>query len=207
MAKQKSPYSLHPGVAMVQGWIESLKDKTGFTLEQWRKKIRHDGPDEAKACTAWLKAEHGFGTNQASWLAMKALGKDLGLGEDSPETYLAGAAQHVEAMFSGKKAGLRPIYDQLLQIGLALGDDVKASPCKTIVPLYRRHVFAQLKPTTNTRLDLGLALKDMKTPARLIDTGGFAKKDRITRRIPISSVGEIDAELRRWLKVAYDLDG
>jgi hypothetical protein len=43
-------------------------------------------------------------------------------------------------------------------------------------------------------------------PARLIDTGGLQKKDRITHRIPISSLDEIDAEVMGWLKVAYDLD-
>ena len=84
---------------------------------------------------------------------------------------------------------------------------MRVCPCKTFVPLYRSHVFAQIKPTTRTRIDLGLALKDTKTPKRLIDTGGFAKKDRITRRIEISSVGEIDDEVRRWMKVAYDMDG
>ena len=46
----------------------------------------------------------------------------------------------------------------------------------------------------------------MKTPSRLLDTGGFAKKDRITHRIPIAAIGEIDGVVERWLKVAYDRD-
>ena len=75
----------------------------------------------------------------------------------------------------------------LLALGRSLGSDVKVCPCKTIVPLYRKHVFAQIKPTTRTRIDLGLALKDTKVPKRLIDTGGLAKKDRITHRIEITS--------------------
>jgi hypothetical protein len=85
---------------------------------------------------------------------------------------------------------------------------VKACPCKTIVPLYRRHVFAQLKPTTNTRLDLGLALTHHKgkLPKRLVDTGGLLKKDRITHRIELKSPSEIDQEVRKWLKTAYELD-
>lgn len=40
----------------------------------------------------------------------------------------------------------------------------------------------------------------------MIDTGGFAKKDRITHRIPISSPADIDDEVRRWLGVAYKMD-
>ncbi len=47
----------------------------------------------------------------------------------------------------------------------------------------------------------------MKTPKRLIDTGGYAKKDRITRRIEVRSTADIDDELKRWLKKAYELDG
>ena len=70
--------------------------------------------------------------------------------------------------------------------------------------LYREHVFAQIKPTTNTRIDLGLALGDTKLTGRLIDTGGFAKKDRITHRIEISTVKDIDAEVTRWLKRGYE---
>jgi len=36
---------------------------------------------------------------------------------------------------------------------------------------------------------------------------GLEKKDRITHRIPITSVDEIDDEVEKWLKVAYELDG
>jgi hypothetical protein len=74
------------------------------------------------------------------------------------------------------------------------------------VPLYRKHVFAQIKPTTRTRIDLGLALKDTKVPKRLINTGGFAKKDRITHRIEITSLKDIDAEVKKWMKIAYEMD-
>src|SRR5579862_1724476 len=147
-----------------------------------------------------------MGTNHAGWLVEKAFGNKLGLADDDPDSYLKEAPLYVDAMFADGKAGLRPIYEKLLRIGLGLAKDVKACPCQTMVPLYRNHVFANLKPTTKTRLDVGLALKDWKTPARLIDTGGFAKKDRITRRIPITSLDEIDDDVKHWLEVAYKMD-
>jgi hypothetical protein len=53
---------------------------------------------------------------------------------------------------------------------------------------------------------LGLALGKTRTPKRLIDTGGYEKKDRITHRIPISKVSEIDGEVKAWLKKAYEMD-
>ena len=40
----------------------------------------------------------------------------------------------------------------------------------------------------------------------MIDTGGFAKKDRITHRIPFANLAEIDGEVEEWLRIAYDLD-
>jgi hypothetical protein len=199
-----SPYSVHPGVAMVQDWIASLPSKTGKTLEQWIELVKKSGPPGESARRDWLKKEHNLGSNAAWWIAERAEGK--GLEDGDPDAYLKAAEEYVEAMFAGPRAGLRPIYDQLLRIGLKLGKDVKACPCKTIVPFYRHHVFAQIKPATRTRIDLGFALGGRAPTGRLIDTGGFAKKDRITHRIPIMSLAEIDEEATHWLKTAYDLD-
>jgi Domain of unknown function (DUF5655) len=112
----------------------------------------------------------------------------------------------VDAMFIGSKSGLRALYEELLKVSLAIGGDIKACPCKTIVPIYRRHVIAQIKAATNKRIDLGLALKDTRTPVRLINTGGLSKGDRITHRIAIETTKDIDAEVKHWLQIAYELD-
>lgn len=204
-AKKRSIYSVHPGVIMTQKWIGELKQKTGRSLDEWLKLIKKTGPTDEKPRREWLKAEYGLGTNTAWWLAERAEGK----GEESgdPDLYLQEAERYVDEMYSGGKAALRPIYDALLKLGLKTGKDAKACPCQTIVPLYRNHVFAQIKPTTKTRIDMGFALGDMKLQGRLIDTGGFAKKDRITHRIPITSLKEIDDEVKHWLKIAYERDG
>src|SRR3989440_842118 len=201
---RKSIYGVHPGVAMTVKWIGELKQKTGRTLEEWLKLINKEGPPTEKERREWLKESHGLGTNSAWWLAERSFGRGEEMGE--PDDYLRTAEGYVEKMFAGKKGGLRPLYDKLLQIGLKTGKDAKACPCQTIVPLYRNHVFAQIKPTTQTRIDLGFALGDMKTPKRLIDTGGYQKKDRITHRIEITSLKDIDDDVKHWLKVAYDRD-
>lgn len=200
---RKSLYSVHPGVAMVQKWIADLKSKTGKSLDEWLAHCKKSGPKDEKELRDWLKNEHKMGTNSAWWIAERSLGK--GSDEDTPEKYLAAAEKYVETMYAGKET-LKPIYDRLLEMGLGIGPDAKACPCQTIVPLYRNHVFAQIKPTTKTRIDMGFALKDRKPTGRLLDTGGFAKKDRITHRIPISSLEEIDDEVEKWMKVAYDMD-
>jgi hypothetical protein len=189
---------------MTQKWVATLKEKSGHSLEEWLKLVKKSGLSTEKERREWLKKAHGLGTNSAWWIAERAEGK--GSETDNPEAYLSAAENYVDEMYSGAKARLRPIYDALLKLGLGLAKDVKASPCQTIVPLYRNHVFAQIKPTTQTRIDLGFALGARKAEGRLIDTGGYAKKDRITHRIPISAMAEIDDEVKKWLRVAYEAD-
>ena len=41
---------------------------------------------------------------------------------------------------------------------------------------------------------------------RLKDTGGFAKKDRITHKMEITRLEDIDAEVKKWLAKAYEMD-
>ena len=201
---KKSIYSVHPSIRMVQDWIATLKEKSGRSLEEWLELIKNDGPPSEKERRDWLKNKYKLGTNTAWWLAERAEGK--GSEDSDPDAYLKAAETYVEEMYKGGKAGLRPIHDRILKMAVKLGKDVKVCPCQTIVPLYRNHVFAQIKPATQKRIDLGFALKDRKATGRLIDTGGFAKKDRITHRIPIGSLDELDAEVERWLKTAYELD-
>jgi hypothetical protein len=189
---------------MVQSWVVSLPEKTGRSLDDWIRLVEKDGPSSEKDRRDWLKENHGLGTNTAWWIAERASGRNLE--SEDPDLYLKAADGYVSALFAGKKAGLRPVYDMLLKLGSALGHDLKICPCKTMVPFYRRHVFAQIKPSTATRIDLGLALEDTTVPERVIDTGGLAKKDRITHRIMLSSPAEVDAEVRYWLRFAYDLD-
>jgi hypothetical protein len=45
-----------------------------------------------------------------------------------------------------------------------------------------------------------------RTPARLINTGGLKKGHRITHRIEVTSLADIDEDLMRWLERAHDMD-
>jgi len=206
LAKSASLYGVHPGVAMVPKSLAELKETTGRSLEEWIAIVQKEGPKDEKSRFAWLKTKHKLGMNRAGWIAERAEGKGGDL--DTPEVYLKSAVRYVEGQYAGPKEKLRPIFDELLRLGKSMGSDAKACPCKTIVPFYREHVFAQIKPTTNTRIDLGFALTHYKgkLPKRLIDTGGLAKKDRITHRMEITAVEQIDSEVKKWLKAAYDLD-
>jgi len=201
-----SIYSVHPSVAYAQAIINNLPKTTGKSIEEWIALVKKSGPAGEQERREWLKKNYKLGGTAVWMIVDRVEGK--GAEDTDPEAYLKSAAEFVEAMYAGPKAALRPIHDALITLGKSLGNDVKICPCQTIVPLYRQHVFAQIKPVTRTRIDLGFALKGAKKkpPKRLVDTGGLVKGDRITQRIEISSVGDIDDEVKAWLKLAYDLD-
>jgi hypothetical protein len=195
-------YAVHPSIGHLRAMTANLEKNSGRSLPQWLALVRLQKLADARAIRAWLKEQHGLGASSCMLIADALLDPDA----LDPQAYLRAAPGYVDALFEGPKAALRPLYEELLGLALALGGDVKASPCKTFVPLYRNHVFAQLRPATRTRLDLGLALGATKAEGRLIDTGGFAKKDRITHRIAISAAADIDTQTKAWLKQAYVLD-
>lgn len=204
-ARKKWKYDPHPSLRLVESMIAGMKQKTGHSLEDWLRLVKEEGPPTEKERAAWLKNEHGLGTNYALWIAERSKAHSDAFGDT--EAYLQHAQDYVEKMYAGPKEHLRPIYDEVLTYAKSLGKDVRVCPCQTIVPIYRNHVIAQIKPTTQSRIDLGLALRDTKTPKRLIDTGGFAKKDRITHRIELTRVPDFDDEARRWMRKAYEMDG
>jgi predicted transport protein len=194
-------------VAYVQAVLANLKARTGRSAEEWVQLIRGQGLAEPKAIQAWLKAQ-GLGGTQAGLLTQRAGDTEGHAFDDTPEGYLAAAPKYVESQYGGKKAALRPLFEEIVTLARGLGPDVKVCPCETIVPFYRNHVFAEVKPLAS-RLDLGLALGDpavVQDPTgRLKDTGGFRKKDRITHKVEIVSGTDLEIALP-WLKQAYERD-
>ena len=203
-ARPPCTYNVHPSVAYVQTVLANIQGKTGRTVQEWSDLLREAAPLDTRA---WLKAQ-GLGTNQAAFVVQRASASPNHAFDDTPEGYLAAAPIYVDRQYSGKKAGQRPLFEHIVAMTRGLGLDVKVCPCATIVPFYRHHVFAEVKPLV-ARLDLGLALGDpaaVKDPGgRLRDTGGFKKKDRITHRLEIASEADLGAALP-WLRQAYERD-
>jgi Domain of unknown function (DUF4287) len=69
MAGTKSIYSVHPGVAMVQKWVDTLPEKTGRSLDEWIALVKKSGPETEKERREWLKEKYKLGTNSAWWIA------------------------------------------------------------------------------------------------------------------------------------------
>ena len=199
-------YSVHPGVALTQRWMAELAEKTGRSLDEWVRHVKKFGPKSERECRLWLQEQHHLGMNTAGWLAGKAFGSPRGLAADTPEGYLRLAPKYVAQMYAGPREALLPIHNELIRLAQSLGDGVRICPCKTVVPLYRRHVFAEIRPATNRRIDLGLALGEEPFTSRLHDMGDTEKKNRITHKVALASLDDVDLQVKRWLKQAYQRD-
>jgi hypothetical protein len=193
--QQKRPrYSPHPGLGMEARALERLQTKTGKSFAQWTAIARRARIDAPKELQRWLCAEHGHGSRDAWWIASAALAPDEpDYGE--PEAL-------VDELYSGARAGKRALHERLVDEFLALGDDVLVTACKTMVPIYRKFVFADLRPVAGG-IAVAMALGDARTGARLKAAAGRAAGDRITRAVVVGHEDEIDDELRGWLAQAY----
>lgn len=190
---------------MEQSVLRRLEEKTGRSLAEWVELAQAQGPEDERARAAWLKAEFKLGTHTASWLAARSVGKG--------RRYDADAL--VDAMFSGPRLALRPLYEAVLAACLRLGRDVTVTPCKSAVSVRRRRVFVELVPSTRTRLDVGLALGELAATDRLVLKPSARRDPRLTHRVSLhlepgaapSAVETLvasDAQLGRWLKLAYE---
>ena len=77
---------------------------------------------------------------------------------------------------------------------------------KKIVPLTKKMSIVCDASNGPAGQIIPTVFKDTPVTGRLIDTGGFQKKNRITHRIPIASLTDIDDEVKHWLQTAYEWD-
>ena len=77
---------------------------------------------------------------------------------------------------------------------------------KTYVTWSNGRQFALLQPSTKSRADLGLVLEGARRPAASQAAGSFGS-GRITHRVALAAAREVDAEVKRWLRDAFDAAG
>jgi hypothetical protein len=69
--------------------------------------------------------------------------------------------------------------------------------------ILKRRQFAVVKPTTKSRVDLGLRIDGQEPTGRLVVAKGLGN-DTINVRIPLETVDEIDDEVVGWIDTAWD---
>jgi len=173
----------------LQTMIENMPEKTGKSLNEWKKLLNTKSFSKHSEAVNFLKKEHNVTHGFANTIV--ALSKE----ENESPTDL------VKNQYEGKE-NLLPIYESLLALVNQFGKDVTITPKKTGVSIIRKKQFALINPATKTRIDLGLKLKDKPTSDRLENSGPFGTM--CTHRVKLSNVSEVDSELKKWLKEAYE---
>ena len=173
--------------------IANYEKNTGKPFEAWVEIARKARLAKHGEIVKLLKEKHGMGHGYANLVAMTALKGDA----PAP-----GGDDLVDAQYAGKKAALRPLYDQLAKAVAKFGPDVELSPKKTYVSLRRSKQFALVQPSTADRLDVGINLKGAPAKGRLEASGSF--NAMVSHRVRVATAKDIDAELVGWLRAAYD---
>jgi hypothetical protein len=194
-AKKARRYQPHPMLGMEQRAKAKLLEETGRSYDDWAALARERGHTTMSEARAWLQAQHeALRGMTGQWIAYAAVTPGHASYED-PEPL-------VDALYSGAHATLRPLHEAVVDAVLDLGDDVVVTACKTMVPVYRTHVFAELRPTPGA-VEVQLSLGDVRPAGRLQRSAGRMPGERLTHRVHVKGPKDVDAELRGWLADAY----
>ncbi len=172
----------------LQTMIDNMPEKTGKSLNEWKSLLKLQSFTKHTEAVNFLKKEHNVTHGFANTIVT--------LSKEENTT----PADLVKNQYKGKEV-LMPIYKKLLSIVESFGNDVTISPKKASVSVIRKKQFALIQPSTKTRIDLGLKIKDKPTTDRLESSGPFGTM--CTHRVKLSEVSQIDSELKEWLKEAY----
>ena len=156
---------------------------------------------------SWLMEQFKLGYGDANTI-VNFIGKplpDLGDGNRPARTATDAAREEdpLDAIYSGAKAGLRPLHEAVIAAISTFGEFERA-PKKAYVSLRRKKQFATVGPATKECLEIGLNAKDLPSHPRLKAQAPGSMCQATTR---ITSASEVDSLLKGWLKRAYDAAG
>lgn len=187
--------------------LKNIQVKTGKSIADLHAAVAASGAAKHGEKRSWLMERFNLGYGDANAIVNfidKPL-PDLGDGKPPAKTVTVPDQERdlLDAIYSGAKAGLRPLHDAVIAAISAFGAFEQA-PKKAYVSLRRKKQFATVGPATKESLEIGFNAKDLPSHSRLkvqVPGGMCQATTRIT------SASEVDALLKGWLKRAYDAAG
>jgi hypothetical protein len=172
--------------------LRNIEAKTGQTIAQLRDAIAASGLAKHGEIRSMLMARFGLGHGDANTVAHVAKEAPAAAGDDP-----------LDAIYTGAKAGLRPLHEAVMKAMHALGP-FEVAPKKTYLSLRRKKQFAMVGPATKELVEIGLNAKGLPEHPRLkaLPPGGMCQYT-----VRLSSAAEVDAALAGWLRAAYDAAG
>jgi hypothetical protein len=186
----------------LEAQIRTIEQQYGKSLNEWIAIVKESGLTKHTDTVAMLKSQYGMSHGSAHRVALKAREADAVSIVKAAE---ASGRDPAALLYSGKKAGLKALHEALMTAITTFGDDIELAPKKGYVSLRRKKQFAMIQPTTATRIDVGLILKDVPATERLESAASF--NALFTHRVRVNAINDVDAQLVAWLRQAYQLAG
>ena len=181
-----------------QTQLDNIQKKTGKSLDEVTAIVRKSGLTRHGEIRDYLKRELGLGHGDANALVHAVQQSD---GQRAAEG--KSADNVLDEIYVGAKAGQRPIHEALMKQIEKFGE-FETVPKKGYVSLRRKRQFAMLGPKTNTRFEVGINAKDLRTSPRLLEQ---PKGSMCNYIVNLSGAQDVDAELIAWIKSAYESAG
>jgi hypothetical protein len=180
--------------------LKNIQAKTGKTLAQLRAHIQKSGLSKHGEIRAMLMKDFGLGHGDANSLVHFAKESD---GQSAAAAKAATTSDVLDEIYTGAKAGLRPVHAKVMAAIEGLGE-FEIAPKKGYVSLRRKKQFAMVGPGTKGRLEVGLNMKAVPATERLLAQapGGMCQY-----KVFLTDAKEVDAELKGWLRTAFESAG
>jgi hypothetical protein len=168
--------------------LANIEKKTGKTLAELGTAVRGSGLTKFGELREFAKTTFGLGHGDANALVQAV--------QNPP-------AEEPDDIYVGPRAHMKPIHTLLLaEIGKF--GTFEIAPKKGYVSLRRKKQFAMIGPATNTRFEVGLNLKGVAGGGRLEE---MPPKGMCSHKVKLTGVAEVDAELLKWIRVAFEQAG
>jgi hypothetical protein len=179
-----------------QKWFASVQASferdTGKSMDEWVKIAKRCPETTPKKRVEWLREKYGLGVNRAAQILSTAFSE--GPGWDEPDALL-------DQLWKEKEG--RAIYEAVAKLVRKELPQAVIGPRKTFVSFSRNIQFAAIIPAKGGKAEMGFPLP-LSTSKRLEPMKKRPWAAKHTGLLVLSSPKEVDAEVKRLLKLAWE---
>lgn len=178
----------------LQTQFANIETRTGKTLKQLFALLKKAGLEKHGEMVKMLKQDLAMGHGDANTVVHTWRKQS-----EAPAAGAAASDDPLDAIYTGKKAELRPLHEAVMKKIEKFGA-FEIAPKKGYVSLRRKKQFAMVGPGTKGRLEIGVNLKDAEGNDRFVaqKAGGMCQF-----KVWLTEKGEVDKDLVAFLKRAF----
>lgn len=175
-------------------FIETVKEKTGKTLEQWLASVKSSGVEKRNDLVAWLKKDHGLNHMQAQLI--------VGIFLNNGKPVYIDEGNLLESQFA-KCPDMRPLFEAVSTKILSSFQGTQLIPKKTYLSFTAVREFAavNVKPK---EIRLGLDLGDMPFDNKVQKSKLTGPMPRISHMLIISDAKQFDKNVLELIQQSYN---